>query len=368
MLKKRKLDDMLFEKDKKNTREGGGGGGGGGSGNQQAAAWAKRNCEAKQMEAWNDNGEKWNLSKITHSSWTERMKQIDTSCTKWQPTALNLTRDSNEWPQTVDAQSQYHTHRTFFYRIEKDKRADCKIVDGTSVSSHAHHSAHHSSAQLIRELKLVLPEFLNEQLWQRHQYSLDDIRSTLKHSPTMCIWQMCLYHNIPLLQSASKISSTTSLIRGGKRNAIRSLMTTYSRKYADWKHRPSVLLHLPLHGNRQRIPLPCHKMTATGIKLLQRLLPERDETHQWLGQPLRRYQSCVKWLDGFFVPLAFYAKSQQRPVNMIFLIRILPKPLYESVFSVSNETLMHQPDMILLRDVFCCLLDEAFFVWTNEDV
>lgn len=356
-MRKRKLEEMSGEKKC---------GGGGGGISQQAMAWAKRNCEAKQMEAWNDNGEKWSLNKITHSSWTERIKsKKDTSCITWQPTALNVPA----WPQTKEAHKEYHSYRTFCYKIDKDKRAECKITEGNTTSSLSSFSLASSlSSALVRELKLVLPEFLNETLWQRHQFSLDDIRATLNHSPTMCIWQLCLYHNIPLLQSASKISSTTALIRGGKRNAIMYLMAVYSRKYPEWKQRPSVLLHLPLHGNRQRLPLPCHKMTVTGIKLLQRLLPERDDSHHWFGQPLRRYEACVKWNDGFFVPLAFYSKSQQRPVNMVLLTRVLPKTLYDSVFSVSNETLVHQPDMILLRDVFCCLLDEAFFVWTNEEV
>lgn len=348
MLKKRKYDEMNVVVDKKT-----------GGTSQQALAWAKRNCEAKQLEAWNDNGEKWSLNKITHSSWTERIKsKKDTGCITWQPTALNVPA----WPQTSDSHNEYHSYRTFCYKIEKDKRADCKIIEGSIKPSSF------SSSTLVRELKLVLPEFLNETLWQRHQFSLDDIRATLNHSPTMCIWQMCLYHNIPLLQSASKISSTTALIRGGKRNAIMYLMAIYSRKYSEWKQRPSVLLHLPVQGNRQRIPLPCHKMTGTGIQLLRRLLPERDNSYQWLGQPLRRYEACVKWSEGFFVPLAFYSKSQQRPVNMVLLTRVMPKTLYDSVFAVSNETLVHQPDMIILRDVFCCLLDEAFFVWTNEEV
>lgn len=277
----------------------------------------------------------------------------DSSCTKWQPVAVAKMSDEK------DIHKQYHVYRTFHYTIEKDKRVDCRICEGRLCEGNDTHK------KLIRELKLVLPEFLNEQLWQRHQYSLDDIKATLEHSPTTCLWQMCLYHNIPLLQSASKISSTTSLIRGGRRNGITYLMNVYRHKYADWKQRPSVLLLLC--GNRQRMPLPCHKITSGGMQTLKQLLPQRNETQHWFGQPLRQYQSCVKWTDGFFVPLAFYPKSQQRPVSMILLNRIMPKPLYDSVFSVSNQTLVHQPDMLLLRDTICCVLDEAFFVWSDED-
>ncbi len=357
---------------------------------KQAAAFAKMMCQNKQNEAWADYGCIWSVDKVSNAYWEQRLRiqndsEFESKVTK-EPVAPGTlskgapfgggARGANEpalnWnpipipPSELEGldtkaalKREFHKYRSFLYTIENDKRVSAQIDSDAQDFITSPQAIPHNT--LLREIKLVAPEFLNEAVWQKHRYSLDDIQTTLQHTPKTTIWQICLYNNIALLQSATKVSST-SLIHGGRRSAILRLMSIYRQKFASWAKRPSVLLKLP-YQSKQKIPLPCHRITPAGIQTLSRLLPTKDLTTYWLGQPLRNFTSFVKWEGAHFVPLAMYPRKAQRPVDLLLLARVVPYTEFKIIFG-EPQNLGQWPDVVKIGDSFFCVMDESFYVWS----
>ena len=93
-----------------------------------------------------------------------------------------------------------------------------------------------------RQQWMVVPEFLSEELWERHRYSLTDIRKTLDAFPPRILWQLVISYNRSATNASSKICSDHDLKMtfGGKSTAIQKLLLALKELHPDWGDRPSV--------------------------------------------------------------------------------------------------------------------------------
>jgi len=52
---------------------------------------------------------------------------------------------------------------------------------------------------------MAVPEFLTEELWERHGYSLSDVRKTVDAFPARVIWQLVRSYNYPATNASSRV-------------------------------------------------------------------------------------------------------------------------------------------------------------------
>lgn len=270
------------------------------------------------------------------------------------------------------------------FTIEDDKR-----IDATTIVSNEPENL--GKGELMREMQLYLPDFLQEAVWERHQYSLQDILQTLHVAPKATIWQVALFYNIHILNSASKPSSSSSasLIYGGKSSAVKSIMKEFEKAehpFHTWRNRPSALLLHPSPGmgtgtgttktnqkdEYNAVPLPYHFITCATMSKLQQLLPVASTTtdEEWMGEPIRTYENYVVWqkYDLDLVPLAVYGwpkgEECQPKYTVALLNRVLPYDALCQEYQVNGPgtPLSETLDMVLIQGNRYALMDEAFYV------
>ncbi len=306
----------------------------------------------RKRDIW-DNGESYHLLNTEEKDLSCSVSAQDMGDLQLMP--------SSKVPSVPDC---IQRKRAVFY-IQKDKRHAEDVVrkDPTSI--------------IVRDMHLFLPDFLRESLWKRHEYSLDDVISTLEACPKAYIWQLALFYNIQILNSASKPSwSSSSIIYGGKSSAISRMKAAFEKSscpFSTWKQRPSTLLKCSAYL-KQPLHLPFHWVTPQTMDLLCTLLPEEKPVsmtagyEEWLGQPVRQYKQYVTWVSRqgqeqvHLVPLAVYKTLST--YNFILLNRIAPYDAYCKMYrqNTPETSLSEWLDVVDVADQRYALLDEAFYV------
>lgn len=89
---------------------------------------------------------------------------------------------------------------------------------------------------------LETPEWMQEELWERHDYSIQDIRKTLDAFPDRLIWQLLIHFALPSTNAATIVHSDfdTAFTCGTKSTAILKLIQAIKDRHAAWDLRPSV--------------------------------------------------------------------------------------------------------------------------------
>lgn len=247
--------------------------------------------------------------------------------------------------------------------IERDKR----LLPSTTTSAKKTTTAT-ATTTVIREIELFLPDFLREKVWKRHGYSLQDVLVALRACPKEYIWQLALYYNVPILNSASRASSTF-IIRGGKSSAIDRMHREFKRTSLWSTTNPSVLLPCESHY-KDPMHLPFHFISRTDFTILAELLPTADPVKTF-GQPVRRYRHYVQWFAEAteepiqLVPLGVYWKVLP-DYDFILVNRILPYEAYCAKYhqNTSQTPLSEWTDFVVVgaNHKKYAILDEAFYV------
>ena len=200
-----------------------------------------------------------------------------------------------------------------------------------------------------RRISFHLPLFLTVEFWKRHEYSLQDIRTTLQFFASVHLWQCALlYGGISPLNSAIKLafSKPESMIYGSKAIVIKNIIKKLhdEQQYSFSDKDPSVLDtlrqdHIP--------PLPLHKLSAVDWESLVNLTPtEPVDLLSGLTYPY-----AFAWKDIHLVPLAFEKGA-------IRAMKIIRSEVFYASGRVKRESMSNQPVAVRIAGQEYCGVDE----------
>jgi hypothetical protein len=225
---------------------------------------------------------------------------------------------------------------------------------------------HHHHDIITKSYWVILPEFLLPELWERHQYSLNDVHRTLDAMPERLIWQFLIaYHLSPTNAATYVLSDAEShLTCGGKSAAITKIVKYLGDENKDWKQRADVTWNMSKKTDpngdgfnydihKRHIPnLPVHRLSVEAYNKLS-LLVGLPRLYQWRG-----------------ISVIVFEENQER--NLLMLTRVLPESTYNEKFA-SNAlgTLREERTRILIDGQVFVTMEESFFFYCSskqEDV
>lgn len=119
--------------------------------------------------------------------------------------------------------------------------------------------------RVTRTQWIIVPEFLTEDVWERHQYSRNDIRKTLQYFPTRILWQLLLSYNKSVARAMPrmKINSRCRIVCDNKSTAIDKIMIVLEELYPKLMERVSVTWNMnknddPNGDGKQHSKENCH--------------------------------------------------------------------------------------------------------------
>jgi hypothetical protein len=255
------------------------------------------------------------------------------------------------------------------------------IATAADPSVRSTSSSSGSSGVVQRHLWTMLPEFLSEELWERHQYSISDVRKTLDAFPARILWQLVLSYNRPVTNASSRICSDSDrhLTFGAKPSAIQKLVTIFRELHPEWGKRPSVTWDMsstadPNGDGRnydvadRHVPcLPVHKIQRSVFDVLANNVAQSSGMGIGLGQvsawaaqvsiTTKLARNIYAWRGILFVPLEL---NQNR--DTLLVARVLPWNAYVNAYGPA-ESFSAIPNSVLSTDGFYALLDEAFYFY-----
>lgn len=200
---------------------------------------------------------------------------------------------------------------------------------------------------------LTLPLFLTCKVWQRHNYSLEDIQTTLEFFSSHHLWQRALLLDIHPSVSAIKVSFATAeaMVFGSKAIAIKKIKHALRSRSGPF---PQVSVldktrmdHIP--------PLPLYQVSNQKIEQLRTLLPPANT------MLLRTifYACYIKWKDILIVPV-------WEEQDAIYCVRIISKALFSQTQRARDISLSTRPLDIRIGEEDYCGLEEAMFFVANQ--
>lgn len=203
---------------------------------------------------------------------------------------------------------------------------------------------------------MQVPEFLNEELWERHGYSLNDIKKTLSFYNERILWQLVLSHGCMATNAATRVSSDSDikLTCDGRAAAITKLMALIGSTVKD---RPSCLWNmaklddpngdgLPYKSIQQHNPcLPVHKI--------------HKQTFATLATGKKN--TIFSWRKILIVVLEINDAE-----DLLLVGRVMPWSLYVEAFGVP-KTLKQMPNRIQEAERQYALLNETFYFFSPQD-
>jgi len=270
---------------------------------------------------------------------------------------------------------------------------------------------------------MVVPEFLSEELWDRHQYSFSDIRKTLDAFPARVLWQLVISYNRSATNASSRICSDNDLRMtfGGKSTAIQKLLNVLKELHPDWSKRPAVTWNMfkldDPNGDGEfyevsdrHVPgLPVHRINRTTFDhLLGNLVfwPSANIMSRSNNNAnLTSSQSIDKHLaDSYYVLTGANAENHTESTNnetsgklqisvttkiaksifawrnihvvpleinksqdLLLVGRVVPWSVYVAAHGLP-ESLKSCPNFILAPDGYYALLDESFYFYAAKNI
>lgn len=202
---------------------------------------------------------------------------------------------------------------------------------------------------IVRELTFEIPQFLTEDLWNRHNYSIDDISRTLHEYNPSILWPVSMLVQLNTANSSCKWNSARidSMVIGAKQNVANRLIRHYRTKWVSTNNvlEQSPTNHIP--------PLPIHKTNNREMFdfLTQNTLQDNSViTNENLP--------CV-WKGVCFIPIELDQKGR------IWMNRI---ELIDNHFNshLKPTSLSTASEHIILNDVKHVLSDESFLLEYDE--
>lgn len=227
----------------------------------------------------------------------------------------------------------------------------CNRKDGI----HIHDSSRAHTYVFTKTALFNLPLFLTLPVWKRHEYSSVDIRRTLKVFPCRVLWQLASILNIPISNSAVKISFTSceSMSYGSKSMVVNKIMNHVKKKYKFHNVYKNVLDT----KSKQHIPnIPLHTLDNDRFQMLIDLLPK---TITSLLDPIY-FKKYMVWKDIYIIPIRL-------ETNKIYCARIECREMYNTCIKAQNPSLSNRPLDIRIGDTQYVGLDEVmYFVSQNS--
>lgn len=227
-----------------------------------------------------------------------------------------------------------------YYQVDGGKRT---LIDGKVSETKPH---------IKRTVSFQIPDFLNEETWSRHKYSLEDILMTIKDFKPFFLWHVVLLEFIPIANSSCKCSTDrlNSLIIGRKQVASDKLKRLYSTKFAHLTNMPSILEP----NESQHSPrLPVHNISSsTDFIQLQRL--SLNDDYQ-INDPYLP----ILWNGETFIPREIDEEGK------IWMNRV--QKINDSSSSFQTEDLDNTFARILINDIPYILVEESFFFQFKEN-
>lgn len=229
---------------------------------------------------------------------------------------------------------------TLFYQTSGTKR---KQIPANSPKPH-----------IVRRLTLNLPSFLMEETWNRYNYSLDDIFSTLKIFKSFFLWHLALVEFLTITNSSCKRSTDqiNQFIVSSKQIVSSKLRRHFQTKYKSRSKLPSVLDSRSIHSP----PLP---LITTDDAIFFHYMADRcvGSSYQHFDPNLPHQTN-----DGaLFVPRELEGKNK----NKIWMNRIQPKEVYIAQFG-SPQSLTMAPGEIMINDVVYVFMEESYSLQLKE--
>ena len=224
---------------------------------------------------------------------------------------------------------------TLFYQTSGTKR---KQIPENSLKPH-----------IVRRLELNLPSFLMEETWNRYNYSLDDIFTTLKIFKSFFLWHLALVEFLTITNSSCKRSTdqVNQFIVSSKQIVSSKLRRHFQTKYKLRSKMPSVLDPNSIHSP----PLP---LVTTNDQAFFQYMAERC-----VGSSYQHFDPNLPHVvnDGaLFVPREMEGK-QNNP--KIWMNRIQPKDLYLSQYG-DPQSLTMAPGEIMINNIIYVFMEESY--------
>lgn len=243
------------------------------------------------------------------------------------------------------------------------------------------------SQTIETHLTLSLPECLNPEVWERHEYSLQDLRKTMDILPDRIVWQLLLSYHQMISNSSTVVQADgdSQLHCTQRSSAVPKVLAHIGKLYPEMETRPNVTWdmadphspngdglshdksqrhfpHLPVHGissgTFEQLRANKHIVYAwRGIYILPRAewatgTPKKDKPNQKYHDPQE-----VK------IPLS----SNRSPAPRLLMTRVLP--LSQIVQKPNNS---YQPVNRVIHGKWASIplvwLDETFLFVPCEGV
>lgn len=230
-----------------------------------------------------------------------------------------------------------------------------------------------STTEIERHVVLRLPEWLQEDLWSRHQYSLRDVRKTLDLIPEALAWQLLVGTNSLATQAAVSINGSAgssgsagsaaqeqddAFVYGAKSGAVLKLMKLIEQQHPTWADRPDVLWdmakvddpngdgHVYEPSQRHDPCLPVHRLKPNDF---ERVVNGRLSVMTWRGILVCNTDSLL----------------QTNHPSLLTMSRILPYTDYCRDFG-TPQTLAQEPNRVTRNGTEFAILEETFFFYCPE--
>ncbi len=217
---------------------------------------------------------------------------------------------------------------------------------------------------------MAVPEFLTEELWERHGYSLSDVRKTVDAFPARVIWQLVRSYNYPATNASSRVycETDTQLTYWGKSTAVQKLLTAIKERHPEWEQRPSITWNMsklddPNGDGRnydacdRHLPgLPVHRLNAGAFEtMVANLVPDQKAE-------AGKERGIFSWRNIMIVPLEL-----SRSADMLLVGRVIPWAKYVQGFGMP-KSLRSCPNTILAVDGYYALMSETFYFYCPDSL
>lgn len=211
---------------------------------------------------------------------------------------------------------------------------------------------------------MVVPEFLSEELWERHGYSLNDIRKTLDVHSDRMIWQMVLSYNRTATNASSNVCSDTELDLscGGRTTAIQKLLNILREVHTAWVNRPSITWNLSQQINGHSPALPVHRVERTHFEYMagqvahETIVPLNRETSTSV---VKKAQHIFAWRNIMIVPLDLNENQ-----TLLLVSRVIPWRVYIRSYGMP-KILREYPNCIWSDGEHYAVMSESFYFYSG---
>jgi hypothetical protein len=332
---------------------------------------------------------------------------------------VNVDRQTEE----LDA----HANELYFNRVRRSvgpltTKTIARVLAAVSAAGGARKTATPTTAPaatntglpLVQRVQwMVVPELLSEELWKRHEYSLNDVRKTLDAFSPRVIWQMVRSYNYPATNASSRIfcETDTQFTYGSKSTAVQKLLSIIEQRFPDWSKRPSITWNmskqddpngdgrfyeaydrhtpgLPVHRVQTRpfevlvahlsssssseavaaiADLPSSWSTSTTAKtdMLTTATTDRfvvDAGSDAATQYHKMVRTVFAWRDILVVPLELNAAA-----DMLLVGRVVPWRNYVQAYGLPRS-LRSCPNIVRAPDGYYALMSEQFYFYCPDSL